>query len=205
MPSRAVQVGDQVRVPWGLDMVDGVVEDIYDSSHGPRMLIRVAIPGASEDGETITLPAAEVQLRDEAEDAPPGTWVTEAQYERRLGSALQRLLFSLPTDAEIRSNVRDASGQEVDFVVQSGNRKIFIEVKTGSRQKRVTADVVNRLRSLLKTQSGDSAGLLVTDRDLTGEAQRIIKESPRLHVVRWRGASDNHRLASELTSLLHEH
>jgi hypothetical protein len=204
MPSRAVQVGDHVRVPWGLDTVDGVVEDIYDSSHGPRMLVRVAIPGASEEGETITLPADEVQLPDEAEDAPPGTWVTEAQYERKLENALQRLRFSLPPDVEVLSNAPDIAGREVDFVVQSGNRRVFVEVKTGSRQKRITADVVDQLGRLLKMESKDAAGLLVTDRDLTADAQRVLRESPRLRVVRWRGPSDDHRLVSELASLLHE-
>jgi hypothetical protein len=205
MPSRAIQVGDQVRVPWGLDTVDGVVEDIYESSHGRRMLVRVAVPGASEDGETITLPADEVQLRDEAEGVPPGTWVTEAQYERKLGEALRRLLPLLQLHAEIRSQIGTGAERRADFVVQSGNRKVFIEAKTGTRQKHITTDTVNQLRRLLSYgQPSDVAGLLVTDLDLTPNAQRLIRESPRLRAVRWRSSHDDKRLAAALTSLLSE-
>jgi hypothetical protein len=202
MPSRSILVGDRVRVPWGLDTVDGVVEDIYETGHGRRVVIRVTVPGASDDGETLTLPADAVELRDEAEPAAPGTGLTGAQYERKLQEALQRLALSL--DAEIHLQVLGAPGR-VDFVVQAGDRKIFIEAKTGSRRNYVTADMVNQLRSLLEMQSEDVAGLLVTDLDLTPDAQRLVRESPRLQAVRWRSRNDDHRLAAALTSLLREH
>jgi hypothetical protein len=232
MPSRAIEVGDHVRVPWGLDTVDGVVEDIYESTHGRRMLVRVAVPGGDEDGETITLPAEDVELRDEAKPVSPGAWVTEAQYERKLGEALQRLQHSSLSDADIypkrealwryRRLVTDldriprldadfrlareaARGRGADFVVQSGDRKVLIEAKTGILQDRITTDMINQLRMLLShMQWEDTKGLLVTDLDLTPDAQQLLREFPRLRVVRWRGRHDDKRLASVLTSLLKE-
>jgi hypothetical protein len=235
MPSRAIQVGDYVRVPWGLETVDGVVKDIYESSHGRRVVIRVTVPGASEDGETVTLPADDVELRDEAESVSPGAWLTEVQYERKLGEALQRLQRSWLSDAEVhpkeearqrlwpldahlyeetRRRLRpldadlyleiDAGrGQGADFVVESGDRKVLIEAKPGILQNRIITDIIDQLRMLLShMQSEDVAGLLVTDQDLTPDAQQLLRESPRLRAVRWRGPHDDKRLATVLTSLL---
>jgi hypothetical protein len=203
MPSRAILVGDRVRVPFGLDTVDGVVEDVYEHGSSRRVVVRIAVPGASEDGETVTLPADDVELRDEAEAIPPGTWVTGAQYERKLGEALQRLLPSLPADAEIHTQVLTGGDRGADYVIQSGNREVLIEAKTGTRQAHVTTDMVNQLRRLLSyMRPRDVAGLLVTDLNFTPSAQRLLRQSSRLRAVRWRSPRDDKQLAAALASLL---
>lgn len=204
MSSQAVQVGDRVRVPWGLDVLDGLVEDIYETSSGRRVVVRVAVPGSSE-AETVTLPAETIEPPENAETASPGSWVTGARYERKLGEALQRLVPSLRADTGILVQVAMGRGQSADFVVQSGNRKVFIEAKSGTHQRHVTTDMVNQLRRLLRyANSRDVAGLLVTDLDLTPSAQRLLRESPQLRAVRWRSSSDDKRLADALASLLSE-
>jgi Restriction endonuclease len=204
MSSQAVQVGDRVRVPWGLDMLDGLVEDIYETSSGRRMVVRVVVPGSSQ-AETVTLPAETIELPEGAETVSPGSWVTGARYERKLGEALQRLLASLRVDTGIQAHMTMGGDRRADYVVQSGNRKVFIEAKSGTHQRHLTTDMVNQLRRQLRyASSGDVAGLLVTNLDLTPSAQRLVRESPRLRVVRWRGSSDDKRLADALASLLSE-
>jgi hypothetical protein len=205
MPAKAVQVGDHVRVPWGLDVLDGFVEDVYETSSGRRVVVRVAVPGSS-DAETVTVPAEIVEPPEGVEaTSSPGSWVTGARYERKLGEALQRLLPSLMTDAKIQPHVLVGGSQRADFVVRSGDRTIFIEAKSGTNQRHVTTDMVNQLRRLLRyTNSTNVAGLLVTDLSLTPNAQRLLRQSPRLQAVRWRSRSDDKRLADALASLLNE-
>jgi hypothetical protein len=203
MPSRAISLGDHVRVPWGLDTLEGVVEDIYETGSGPRVVVRVAVPGSSEDGETVTLPADTVELRDEADGAPPGAWVTAAQYERKVSEALQRVLPSLEVDGEVQLGTHAKRDRGSDFVVRSGHRNVLIQVKTGTRQRHITTDMVNQLRrQIAYAQQKDVAGLLVTDLTLTPAAHRLLRASPRLRAVRWHGPRDDGRLAAALASLL---
>jgi hypothetical protein len=203
MPSRTIRVGDRVRVPWGLDTVDGVVEDVYETGSSRRIVIRVAVPGA-EDGETVTLPADVVELRDETESVPPGTGVTGARYERKLHDALERVIPSLRMDAQVHSGVGTSAGRP-DFIVECGNRKVLIEAKAGVHQRHLTTDMVNQLRRMLSyLRSSDVAGLLVTDLEFTPNARRFLQDLPRIQAVRWRGPNDDKRLAAALASLLSE-
>jgi hypothetical protein len=203
MPSRAMLVGDQVRVPWGLDILDGVVEDIYETGSGRRVVVRVAVPGASEDDAIVTLPAEDVQLRDEAESTSPGAWVTGARYERRLTEALGRLLSKLPGKAQLKMQPRISPDWEADFAIQSGPRVVLIEAKAGGPQRRITAETVHRLRaSLAKIRPRATAGLLVTDREVTSAASQLLRETPSLRAIQWRGPRDDDRLAAALASLL---
>jgi primosomal protein N' len=55
-------VGDRVRVPWGLDEVDGTVVEVYDSGLGPRVVVRVLLEGVDpESAETVTLPLSAIK------------------------------------------------------------------------------------------------------------------------------------------------
>jgi hypothetical protein len=115
MPSRAILVGDHVRIPWGLDTLDGVVEDIYEHGSSRRVVVRVAVPGAGDDGETVTLPAEVVRSQDEAENASPGEWVTEVRYERKVGEALVQLLAALSPEGRVVANVEMDRNREADL------------------------------------------------------------------------------------------
>lgn len=47
-----LQPGDRVRVPWGLDELFGVVEEVYGPSGHPFAMVTVPVHGSS--GETLT-------------------------------------------------------------------------------------------------------------------------------------------------------
>lgn len=58
-------VDQAVIVPWGLDEVEGIVEDAYSTGSGPRVRVRVAVSGP--DGEELdhfsfVVPASTVRL-----------------------------------------------------------------------------------------------------------------------------------------------
>jgi restriction endonuclease len=207
MPSHGLHVGDHVRVPWGLDTLDGVVEDVYETGAGPRVLIRVLVPGGSEEAETLTLPADAVELADEAERSSPGAWVPGARYERSVAEALQRILPTLlgEWDFQAQSWAQPWIGPDrrPDFLIHAGPRLLVLEAKTGGSEKNVTAEAVQQLQAYLaKLPSWQAAGLLVTDAELTPQARALLHESPRIHAVRWRNARDDHRLAAALSSVL---
>jgi hypothetical protein len=60
-----VEVGDHVKVPWGLDEVEGEVVAAYDSGTGRKITVTVSIQGA-DDPFTVTYPANAVVRTDAA-------------------------------------------------------------------------------------------------------------------------------------------
>jgi hypothetical protein len=60
-----VEVGDHVKVPWGLDEVEGEVVAAYDSGTGRKITVAVSIQGA-DDAFTVTYPASAVAPADAA-------------------------------------------------------------------------------------------------------------------------------------------
>ena len=60
-----VDVGDHVRVPWGLDEVEGDVMAVYGSGLGRRITVAVRIEGA-DDTFTVTYPEDAVERADAA-------------------------------------------------------------------------------------------------------------------------------------------
>jgi hypothetical protein len=205
-PSEGLQVGDYVRVPWGLDSLDGMVEDVYETSTGTRVVIRILDPDMSEQTETVALPAGAVEVVAEGDRSSVGTWVTGARYERSLAEALQRLLPTLSGEGNLEAKYwvepRIDPYHRPDFLIRAGPRMLVIEAKTGSPEKNVTADAVRQLRAFLVNLSRDASGLLVTNTKLTPQALAILHDDPRLHAVQWRSARDDHRLAAAIASLL---
>ena len=41
-------IGSHVRVPWGLDTVEGEVVDAYDSGFGQQVIVAVTLEGSDE-------------------------------------------------------------------------------------------------------------------------------------------------------------
>lgn len=61
-------VDQTVIVAWGLDEVQGVVEDAYSTGSGPRVRVRVPVQGPEGeelDHFSFVLPASAVRLLDE--------------------------------------------------------------------------------------------------------------------------------------------
>ena len=206
LPSQGLQVGDQVRVPWGLDTVDGVVEEVYEAGAGPRVVIRILDPESGEKTETVALPAEAVAGAAEGEPRSPGAWLTEARYRNSLAEALQRLLPTLSEEGNLRAQAwaepRIHPDRRPDFLVRAGPRTVVIEAKAG-RGKNLTAEAVHQLRAFLASLPRYVSGLLVTDAKLTSQAQALLRENPQLDAVQWRSARDDHRLADALGPLLH--
>jgi hypothetical protein len=210
VPSQGLQVGDHVRVPWGLDTLEGVIEDVYETGAGRRVVVRALAPDIGEP-ETVSLPAETVELADEAEDSPLGAWVTGARYERSVAEALQRLLPALLGEGDFQALVepRIDPNRRPDFLIQAGPWWLVVEAKAGGSEQNVTAEAVRQLQSYLVNLPRRAnlprrhvAGLLVTDAKLTPSAQKLMHASPQLHAVRWRSARDDSRLAAAVASLL---
>jgi hypothetical protein len=206
VPSQGLQVGDHVRVPWGLDTLDGVVEDVYETGAGPRVVIRILDPDVSGQAETVALPAEAVEVVAEGDRSSPGAWVTGARYERSLAEALQRLLPTLLGEGDLEAQrwaePRIDPDHRPDFLIQAGPRMLVVEAKTGGPEKNVPAEAIHQMRALIANLPRHVSGLLVTDTKLTPQARAILHEDPRLHVVQWRSARDDSRLAAAITSLL---
>lgn len=58
MSRRGPRPGDRVLVNWGLDEVEGVVEDVYGLGSARRAVVRIPFlgPDGEELGESITVP-----------------------------------------------------------------------------------------------------------------------------------------------------
>lgn len=75
-----VAIGQRVRVPWGLDRLEGVVVDVY----GGRAVIRVSVPGAEGDGDPQTVVFPIAMIESIGSDARPlGTWLKAVRTRRR--------------------------------------------------------------------------------------------------------------------------
>jgi hypothetical protein len=207
MPSQGLQVGDRVKVPWGLDTMDGVVEDVYETGAGPRVVIRIPDPSTGESAETVTLPAEVVERASEGKPSPAGAWVAGARYERSVVQALQRLLPSVLGEGDFHASTwtehRIDPDRRPDFLIEAGPRLLVVEAKTGGQEKHVTAEAIQQLQSYLThLRTRQVTGLLVTDAELAPHARELVEGNPRLRAVRWRGARDDSRLAAAVALLL---
>lgn len=200
-------VGQTVSVPWGLDTLEGTVLRAYDTGAGPRVLVRVRLPGTGEAGEegaetTLTLPAESVEPIDVAPDRPqPGTWVAARAYERHVAEALMRVMARIADSGEISESSGD---QGADLLLHSGDSVIAVEAKHLTTRSRLSAEEADRAieiarRTLLPT-------LLVTNANpapgaLTAFLRR--QDAPnKIALVRWRNQTDDTDLESELRLLL---
>lgn len=63
MPSHQIPTaGDRVGVPWGLDVLEGVVLRTYEAGAGTRAVVLVDVPGADGEPEsrTVSLPTTDL-------------------------------------------------------------------------------------------------------------------------------------------------
>jgi hypothetical protein len=186
-------VGDQVFVTWGLDRIRGVVESVYETGSGRRVVVRVALPGG-HDNETLALPVDAVELAEpNSEPASPGSWLPHLRYERLVRAALERLL----DNARIEWHGRADDG--TDLVIHTQPRPLLVQIKARPSSHKIST---RELEALLAHMRNESArGLLVTDRELTAAARKLVDTTEPLRVVHWRDSRDNRVLADALESL----
>jgi Restriction endonuclease len=221
MAQEAFSIGDHVHVPWGLDVVDGVVVNTYGEGDSRQVVVRVLLPDArdqAEDGEdiTVTLPAQMLEEAEaEAEERRPGAWLPALRYERRLKDALAEILNRQWGDRALVQD-RESLAQELveqgraDIEVKLPDRTIIVEVKAPTSgvvpEGAVTAFIAALAAAQVTSLAQGASGLLVTNGELSKAAEDHLRsaaqEGMTLRAVQWRNPRDNRRLARALDELL---
>jgi hypothetical protein len=219
--AQAFSIGDHVHVPWGLDVVDGVVVNTYGEGDGRQVVVRVLLPDAQDQAEdaddiTVTLPAQVLEEAEaEAEERRPGAWLPALRYERRLRDALAEILNRQWGDRALVRD-RESLAQELveqgraDIEVKLPDRTIIVEVKVPTSgvvpEGAVTAFVAALAAAQVTSLAQGASGLLVTNGELSKAAEDHLRSAARegmtLRAVQWRNPRDNKRLASALNELL---
>lgn len=206
MSQQTPAVGDHVGVPWGLDVLEGVILRTYDSPSGTRAVVSVKVPGTNDEPEsrTTTLPMADLRPIGEGQklDAP-GSWVNEYQFSRALQSALTRAVRRLVESGDAQVDTEPRLGpMRPDALVRLGDRFVVVEAKTTAR----SPAAVNQLRSYVDgvrdlNPDASVGGILVLQADPSHD---ILRESYRagLSVVKWNSSRDDSKLTAALASVL---
>jgi hypothetical protein len=197
-------VGDRVGVPWGLDVLEGVVLRTYETGAGTRAVVLVDVPGADDepDSRTVTLPTTDLLPIGEGQELEaPGSWVDEYQFEKEVEEALSRAVRRLAKPAEVETELR-LGGQQPDAIVRFGDHLVVVEVKKAAQ----TPAAVNQLALFLhqvRANNPDAfvGGLLVLQ---SGPHAQVAKELADLGLatVNWNTPRDDQKLTAALTRLL---
>jgi len=221
MAREAFSIGDHVHVPWGLDVVDGVVVNTYGEGDGRQVVVRVFLPDTQDQADdaddiTVTLPAQVLEEAEaEAEERRPGAWLPTLRYERSLRDALAEILNRQWGDRALVRD-RESLAQELveqgraDIEVKLPDRTIIVEVKVPTSgvvpEGAVTAFVAALAAAQVTSLVQGASGLLVTNGELSKAAEDHLRsaaqEGMTLRAVQWRNPRDNKRLARALTELL---
>lgn len=205
MPSHQIPTaGDRVGVPWGLDVLEGVVLRTYETGAGTRAVVLVDVPGADDEPEsrTVSLPTTDLLPIGEGHELEaPGSWVDEYQFEKAVEEALNRAIQRLAKPAEVETEPR-LGDQRPDAIVRVGDHLVVVEVKKAAQ----TSAAVNQLASFLhqvRAHNPDTfvGGLLVLQ---SGPRAQVARELADLGLatVNWSTPRDDQKLTAALTRLL---
>jgi hypothetical protein len=197
-------VGDRVGVPWGLDVLEGLVLRTYETGAGPRAVVSVDVPGTNEDPQsrTITLPIKDL-LPVEAGHAfqPPGSWVNEYQFAKAVQEALARAVDRLPQRAEVATEPR-VGDRRPDAIVRLGDHLVVVEVKATVSTSLAVEQLDSYLREVRNRYPGASVGgMLVFQSGPTATTTRELHDLG-MAAVSWNTPRDDQRLTEALTDLL---
>lgn len=200
--------GDRVSVPWGLDVLDGVVVSTHGEGDARRVVVSVDLPDVDAESGTqiVTLaPSALTRAAAVANDRLPGAWLSAYRYEEELRHALESLFREVARIAQSDWREQSALSDVIaDFYVQSEGHQLIVEAKNTPSGK-VSRMVVDQLLDRLNRLHG-SSGLLVANADLSPEAQRRLEDAARegyqVRAVKWNSSHDNHVLNRAIQDLL---
>jgi hypothetical protein len=173
------------------------------------VVVSVDLPDAEEDSgeQLVTLPAKVLEYAaGVASERQPGAWLSSYRYEEALRRALEYLVQA---DAELSAQSlehqhRTAPDSPADFALNLGGHRLIIEAKT-SASGWVSRQVIDQLLAYL-SGSDDTAGLLVTNADLSIEARKRIQEALHegydIRAILWRSPDDNPELGRAIRELL---
>lgn len=207
-------VGDHVRVPWGLDVLDGVVVQTYSTGSGRRAVVQVSVPGATEEDSaatTVTLPVDALEPADwwPDESEPVGGWVAHASYERHVADALTR---AVSEPSAVRASAeRPYADLGYDLVLNTPKGNVVTQIKYASRPGGLNEAIrreLARLRELAIRASNIVGVLFITNAQVTAPTTKLLKElaanDPPVRLVTWRSPKDDEDLASTLAEWLNE-
>lgn len=199
-------IGDRVRIPWGVDVLDGIVVEIQTTTMGSRAVVQVDLPGAvEEDGApaTVTLPLSALQPADWWPDATGriGGWAAYASYERHVLAAFERILAN-------RKNIRFAYPRHgmdrgYDLLIEAPEGVVAVEMKYYARRRTQTGQVRQLIEATQKaverTERADLI-IVVTNIDVSLALMQeqiinaVVSDTP-IRVVTWRSQADDPPLA----------
>ena len=203
-PQQTPNVGDRVGVPWGLDVLEGVVRRTYETASGTHAVVSVDVPGADDEPQsrTVTLPTSDLLPVDEGHQLEaPGSWVHEYQFAKAVQEALTRTASRLAASVEVETEPR-LGGQRPDAIVKLGDHLIVVEVKRTAR----TSTAVNQLASYLlqvreRNPDASVGGMLVLQSMPRAQIAQELRDRG-LAAVDWKTPRDDSKLAEALTRLL---
>jgi hypothetical protein len=141
-----------------------------------------------------------------AGERQPGAWLSSYRYEEALRRALEYLVLP-DTELSAQSLERQhliASDSPVDFTLHLGGHRLIIDAKAPV-SGRVSRQAVDQLLTYL-SRLNDTAGLLVTNADLSAEARKRLQEALHegydIRAIRWRSPDDNPELGRAIRELL---
>ena len=210
-----LKVGERVRIPWGVDVLDGVIVEIQTGPTGGRAVVQVNLPGAlEEDGEpaTVTLPVTALQPADWWPDATgrTGGWATSASYERHISEALERILRNhRNANAHYAKPGRDLG---YDILVDAPEGQVAVTAKYFARQRVGTGRIwqlIKTAQKVAETLERANLILLITNIDVSRAlTQEQISSATELdvpiRVVTWRSQSDDTSLANAIEPWLRD-
>ncbi|PSL54261.1 uncharacterized protein DUF2188 [Saccharothrix carnea] len=185
------QVGDAVVVAWGLDEVEGEIENIYQLGGATRVLVAVSLPDGGR--ETVVLPVDSVRPVAEQPQKDPGYWRSEATFLRILADKFANIGRDL---LDIQLRPRLAEDREADIILSVRNGPpLIVEVKALRRGEEKTAmNAIHQLRRYMETAGSGSRGLLVfLGYGVEENVARTLEEyrDPRISIVVRRGPQDD--------------
>jgi hypothetical protein len=191
--------GAHVHVRLGLDVVDVVIVDRYNSVLGGDILVvRAANEEFGEsDPATFTVPESEVLSAEEAAaEGPPGTWVHSAKYDRGLDSALSRT-FRRRGSHILKSAV--VGDREYDYLVDLGDVQLVVEEKF-LRHGEITEKIADRIISHLDHLPRARKIVVSNVAFAPAAAERL--RARRIEPVTWRTDRDDAALARAVAAAL---
>lgn len=203
--------GQEVRVPWGLDVLKGTVQRVYDTGRGPRVVVAVELPdadGSTVEDVSVTLPADAVERWQgtHAEEEQPGHWAHGYAYERNLRAAIEDVTRQLYPNVQV-SVLEEHQDRGIDFNIRlhgHNDDRVIVGVAkyVESRQKTLRGREV--LEVLRYAQLRTIPIALFSNASLLKSARDLIQEVPveNFRFIRWRGSVDNEKLAADLGELM---
>lgn len=208
------QVGDRVRVPWGLDLLDGLVIDVDAGGARERAVVQVDLPGASADDgpATVTLPMDALRPADwwPNQGDPVGGWAATASYERHVLAAIDSQLSRRPEVIFTKPGERGDGG--FDLLATTPNGKLVVIVKYFFRPRIQTGQMrqlAHSLRRSVEHVHDARYALIVTNvsvgsRLIDQQIRDTVNSSIPVRLVRWRSSDDDATLEHAIEGLLGE-